>query len=327
MDSRQSQGRQIEGSIVGRKVYLRILGFLLLVFILSRIDFYALANIFSRMILVYYLLALLLLFPAILGSAWRWQILMKFQGIVYGLKECFAAYSAGIYLGLITPGKMGDLVKVFYLKNAGHSMGKASFSVLVDRLYDLFALCLFGLISLFIFFDYLKRVPSLSLLVVVITIVSILAAFYFKGKVIKDIIVNRAYILIPSTYKNPLKSNIKDFFKDVRDLNFRKISLLTIITLLEWMVVFILHYLLALSLRIELSFWYISACVSLSVLISLIPVSIAGIGTRDGVLVLLFSYLGSTKEAAIAFSFLILSMSIISGLLGFVFWTKRPLRF
>lgn len=327
MDSGQSQGRQIEDSIVGRKIYLRILGFLLLVFILSQIDFHAFANIFSKMGLGYYLFALVLLFPAMLCNAWRWQSLMRFQGIVYSLAKCFAACAAGTYLGLITPGRMGDLVRVFYLKDDGYSTGKASFSVLVDRLYDLFALCFFGGISLFIFFDYLKRVPNLSILVTLIAVVSIFTAFYFKGKEIKEIVVNRFFTLIPSPYKNLLKTNVMDFFEDVRILNFNKINLLAGITLIRWVVIFVLHYLLALSLRIDLSFWYISACVSLSALISLIPVSIAGIGTRDGTLILLFPYLGSTKEAAIAFSFLILSTSIISGLLGFIFWTKRPLRF
>ncbi|MFH1625450.1 MAG: lysylphosphatidylglycerol synthase transmembrane domain-containing protein [Pseudomonadota bacterium] len=310
------------------KVFLRIFGFLLLVFILFKIDFYTFSRIFSRMGLGYYVLALVLLIPVILGKAWRWQILMRFQGIVYGLKECFAAYAAGIYWGLITPGKMGDLVRVFYLKDAGHSMGKASFSVLVDRLYDLLALFLFGLISMLIFVDYLKSYPILPISLSFSVALIIIGFFYFlKGRGMKDMVANRFFKLVPSTYKNPVESNIKDFFEDVHTLNLSKISLLAAITLIKWVVIFVLHYLLALSLKIDLSFSYISACVSLSALISLIPISIAGIGTRDGALVVLFPYLGSTKEAAIAFSLLILSTSVISGLLGFVFWTKRPLRF
>lgn len=56
----------------------------------------------------------------------------------------------------------------------------------------------------------------------------------------------------------------------------------------------------------------------LSTLCTLLPLSIAGIGTRDVSLGFLFPWLGRGREQDLAFSFLTLGLVIVYGLIGWL---------
>ena len=89
---------------------------------------------------------------------------------------------------------------------------------------------------------------------------------------------------------------------------------------------FTLMYLLSQLLEINISFLAVVACVSISLAVSLLPISIAGLGTRDITLVALFSTLGLSSEAAIAFSTLLLLLYFVNSLICFPAWLVHPLR-
>ena len=91
---------------------------------------------------------------------------------------------------------------------------------------------------------------------------------------------------------------------------------------------FCLCYLLAIGLNIPVSFFYLASCVSISNIISLLPVSVSGIGTRDVLLIALFSQVGLSAESAVGFSFMFLVFfSGMSALFGFIAWTLNPISF
>jgi len=65
---------------------------------------------------------------------------------------------------------------------------------------------------------------------------------------------------------------------------------------------------------------------ALSNLISFIPISISGLGTRDAILIYLFSLIGLKPELAVSYAFLIFITFFVSGgLMGFVAWWIHPL--
>ena len=61
--------------------------------------------------------AVILNIPMVFLKSWRWHYLLKMQEVDYGLRQAFPAYFSGIYLGLATPGRLGELSRVFYLTN------------------------------------------------------------------------------------------------------------------------------------------------------------------------------------------------------------------
>ena len=71
---------------------------------------------------------------------------------------------------------------------------------------------------------------------------------------------------------------------------------------------------------------------AISSLISMVPISISGLGTRDAVLIYLFSLLGLKAELAVSYALIFfLAFFVCSGLMGIVaLWIKpvslSPLR-
>jgi len=75
-------------------------------------------------------------------SAFRWQLLMKVQGIHLELVRVWQLVMIGMFYNLFLPGGTGgDLVKIFYaVKEAPKSKSAVFLSVVVDRISGLFAL-------------------------------------------------------------------------------------------------------------------------------------------------------------------------------------------
>ena len=59
-----------------------------------------------------------------------------YSEIKYSLKDSFLMYCSGLYLGVVTPGRMGEIAKALYLKKDGYSMGKSLVGAVLDRLAD-----------------------------------------------------------------------------------------------------------------------------------------------------------------------------------------------
>src|SRR5271170_2427057 len=61
----------------------------------------------------------------------RWSYLLKMQGASYSIWNCFLIYMGSLYLGNVTPGRVGDFAKAFYLnEDLGFSIGSSMASVL-----------------------------------------------------------------------------------------------------------------------------------------------------------------------------------------------------
>ncbi|GAH55102.1 unnamed protein product, partial [marine sediment metagenome] len=98
-------------------------------------------------------------------------------------------------------------------------------------------------------------------------------------------------------------------------------------TLVTYAIFFSQCYLLALSLNLSLSFLDIAVYMAVANLVVLIPVSIAGIGTRDATLIALFSLQGVSAEAALSYSLLVLFTFYICGAaMGAIAWQIKPIK-
>jgi len=88
-------------------------------------------------------------FPClILVKSGRWHLIAKEAGLNYKLSSCFKSYLAGIAMGVITPGRVGELAKACYLKaELGAGLGVSLRTAVSDRIYDLLFLICFGITS------------------------------------------------------------------------------------------------------------------------------------------------------------------------------------
>ena len=125
-----------------------LIGFFVFAIILYKANVFEIFNIISGIQLSFLLVAVFFSVPILFVKSWRWSLLLKLQNINCGLIDAFWPYLASTFVGIITPGRAGDFLKVFYLTNGSKvSFGRAFSSVLVDKLLDLtmlFGFCLVG---------------------------------------------------------------------------------------------------------------------------------------------------------------------------------------
>ena len=111
------------------KSYIRFIGIPIFVFILFKVDTYKLIEIITEIDLVYLLISTILNIPQLFIKSFRWNLLLKKQGINYSFLHSFMVFLNSLYVGLITPGRIGEFIRVIYLKqDKGVSISKGACS-------------------------------------------------------------------------------------------------------------------------------------------------------------------------------------------------------
>ena len=300
------------------------IGLFICILILLKIDLRKTVDILLHLNIYYLIAAMATMLPYFLIISYRWNMIMKTQGIEYSFKDTLTMYAIGFSAGVITPGKFGEFIKVFYLKNDGYPLGKSFLVTLLDRLFDLFVLIFVAYFSLFVFINIFEKQIFISSLLLVL-IAALIVILRYKKAVAKNLLERVYQILIPKRFKRNGIANFHDFYTDFQLPNYPQLVSITSLSIVVAIISFINAYLLALSLGINISFLNLVACFSIATLVALIPISIYGIGVRDISLITLFSYIGLSNESAIAFSTILLITYIISGLICAPAWFMRPL--
>jgi len=104
------------------KKYSFLIGIIIFILILNKLEFREIINIFDKINFYYFSSAVLLLIPLLLIKAYRWNYIKKTQGIIFSIKDSFLINNISLAIGFITPGRLGELTKILYLKNKKYSI-------------------------------------------------------------------------------------------------------------------------------------------------------------------------------------------------------------
>jgi glycosyltransferase 2 family protein len=257
-------------------------------------------------------------------KALRWQYLLAMQGVDYETKECMLAYLGSMYVGLVTPGRLGDFIKVIYLKtDKGLTFGSGFASVLADRLFDLFMLISMA------FSGALALALGRNMLIVILCWILLFGGFLlvvFHERFGKRIVGALFRIFTPKGRDVRLNDQFEDFYSGIEKFKSIRMTIPFLLTILIYLLLYVQCYLIARALHIDITFLNIAFCISAANLVSLLPISISGIGTRDATMIAMFAILGLSKESALSFSIVFLFVSNISAcVIGAIAWFRKPL--
>lgn len=255
----------------------------------------------------------------------RWNYLKRSQGINYRFKDSFLIYNSSFFFSAITPGHLGDLIKAAYLKKDGYSIGKSLVSVILDRLADVFFLFLVGYLSMFFFARFfVKYIILISCLILIAAAI----IYFFNRKELPKIIVKKILkFIIPAKYQKSWHLSYQDFINGFKAYSLKVYLNLFSITVANWLLYYLSFFLMAKSIGVNVPFIFLSMSITIATLATLIPISIAGLGTRDAVLLLLLSLFKVSPEKIIGLSVLYLVLLLATITIGFAAWLKKPLKF
>ncbi len=248
----------------------------------------------------------------------RWRGLLRATGIEYPRKPAWGGFMSSMYLGMVTPGRVGDALRAHYLhKDLGVPYSDGVASVVVDRVCDLLVLAVLASLAVVHFgaalFDLrgvLWGFVAASLLLPIPLLVPTR---------LDDLLTNVARRLLSKPDK------VLGMLRAFRAYRVGAVVAALPATVLAFVVNFVQGWLVMRGLGLDLTFFDVSALVVLGSLVGLMPISVSGIGLREAVFAAIFPMLGYAADAGVTFGlafFLVIYVAL--ALLGFVAWQVRP---
>jgi glycosyltransferase 2 family protein len=295
--------------------WLRLVGVVLLValVLIFKIDLGKTAALVAHADLFLVALAVIFFVPFLAAKALRWQVILRDLNIPISFGVAVKLYALGLGAGMVTPGQVGDAVKVAYLRDRG--LGRALLSVLLDRLWDVLVLLLLAGSGAFLFWQQLEgEWLAIGLLAVgSVVLLGITASPRAQ----------QALLRLVARLRAPGRG--EDHYEPVQ-LRPSQILRQLAFTLVATAVVYFRLYLLTSALNVHLDLIPFVAAMSLATIAALLPISISGLGARDAVLLLIAGSIGITREQALGVSALILFLSVVNGLVGLGVWLLQSHR-
>jgi len=308
------------------KTLLRLIGIFFVIFLLLKVDIDKMVDVLVGVTPMLLGLGILMNIPQILIKALRWRWLLGKQQISYGIWQVILTYFGSIFVGLVTPGRLGEFVKAIHLyQDCDVPIGTAFSSVLADRLFDLYALLIVGGAALFSLTRWdVGGIWGIVLFAFILTLLLVLflhpSFLEFAQKI--EMRLGR----VSGWLISPLKW-LRDLGDGLRKISLSSLVILGGITFLAYLVFFGQCYVLLLALGSKISFIQAGFAVGLGSLVTLLPISISGIGTRDVTIVTYLGMMGVSTDVALGYSLLVfLTFYVAGGLMGAIAFWMKPLR-
>lgn len=264
------------------------ISFILIYFLITNLDFIKLGEIWSKA----NWLLLIALFPLkittlILNGA-NINLFIKTLNKRIHFWKVFLISNLALSLGLFFPGKIGEFSLVYFLKRDGLLGGEGTAIAIMDKLITFVFLSILALFGIVWYFDFISAIK----------IGLVIAAFLFitmsllTRQKIREFI-KRYFLRKYASFFTGFNYSFRQILNDKKSilLNF-------LVTGIKWTLSFVSLQIGFLSFGIKVGLPEVSLITAIAILVSLIPISIAGLGIRESVAVYLFVGQGVAPEIA-----------------------------
>jgi len=301
----------------------RLLGFAILAFVLWRVDRHALWDRLRAASPGLLVAAVLLNVPQLGAKAARWRMLANRSGASLGFVESQRLYWAALAIGFGTPGRLGEFWKVKFLADRGLAFGRALASVVLDRLFDLCLLFGLGVVAV-LWLGVGSRVGWAGWIALVLAGLSPVVLLA-PGLVSRVAETARAPFLKMSGAA--LATGAAEYSGGLADIGRRSILPAVLWTTAGSAMFFLQCWLIASSLSLALPLPALVLATALANLVSFLPITIAGIGTREAALIGGLASSGVVAADAVSYSLLMLLVFFVCGAaIGALAWASLPAR-
>ncbi|MGB3615478.1 MAG: lysylphosphatidylglycerol synthase transmembrane domain-containing protein [Elainellaceae cyanobacterium] len=262
------------------------LGILALIY--WKIDFDGLIQVFRNCHLTWMIISLAMVIPITAATAWRLQVLSPPQAKLTAL-EANRLILAASSLNMVLPSKMGDIAKAYFMRDRGGISGALAVSLVVfEKACDMLSLllwCAFGLI----FYE-----PKNELFLVMTAVIFsglTLGSLVLASPRIAAIAFQGSQRIAPSNARAKLKA-MHQSWETMHHYAWRDRDRLVTVTGMSvgiWLLHLLQIWFFILALNAWVPFVVNLALSPLAILAGLLPLTFAGVGTRDAALIAFYA--------------------------------------
>ncbi len=308
---------------------LPIIGLLLFAFIIARSGPMKILGVLMNIDMFYLLVSIGMIILVTILKSPKWKMVIGLHGCDYPFSKSMKVWLIGAFTGIVTPGRVGDLIRALYLNRECKTFGKCISTVIVDRVIELLMTLVFAAVGVVLFIFWFGQSLFFDVIIVFILLGFVLIGLMLRKNFIRRIMRPIFNFFVPKRHGDKIRVGFHEFYGSIREIRKKSSGLayVSIFSLFIWLIQILEVQVFALTLGIEIGYLYVLVVFSIVVIVELIPISVSGIGTRDAFMVFSLGLIGISPEAAIAFSILYLVLGYwINALVGFFFWMRDPIR-
>ena len=305
-------------TILSSRLLRAAISLLLLAVLLTRIDLSQLADTLGGVSFGMLAVAVVVFLICNMVNIYKWRLIIRTQGPRISYFYLTTLYYMGLFFNNFLPTNIGgDVVKIWKLSRVTGQGHDALSSVVIDRAGSTLGILLLAVVPALFRLSLLgPRVAGAIFAMFLVAV--LLVAFLSSERAVLRLGRFRLFRIDPFG----LRRHLKSFYYSLYQFRDHK---LTLVMVMLWSLIYqALHvltvYFVALALGIDLPMIYYFLFIPVVMAVALIPLSLNGLGMREGAWVLLFGQVG--LSSAEAFSMSILSFLVVSvvSLAGGVFY-------
>ena len=296
------------------KKFLPIIGILIFLYILFKLDLSNIIEEISKADINYLLVALFFVFLSTVTQTLKWFTIAKVQKIKVPFFGSYKINLIGTFYGFITPSKLGSAIRVAYLKGyKGYQMGKGASNYVLDKVLDLCSLFFLAVVFSFVFESIIPRSFLYYSTVLLLVLLGLLLIFRDKERT-KNLLGFFYRKFMPERIKERVREGFNSFYEDMPKK--RYFVLFFLLNIVNWVVLYAMSYFIGLSLGIDIPFFYFLAVLPIATLVGQIPITISGLGTREATMISLFGLLGVGATKVFSMAIVALLGGVIPAIIG-----------
>lgn len=258
------------------------------------------------------LVSYLLLHGSLLAMAVRWSLLLGWLGIGQSVTASWRYYLTGSFYSILLPGVIGGDVVRIGMSVAGHRGGKllTASSVLFERICGLAAMFAIAAVTVAWASNRLHLEPRSAEGIVVFASAGLLG--FAGGFLIWRLLPER--LLARKRERGEFLGKLLDRLGPFRDLTLRHVLMILFVSATAHLLSFASAFFLARAIGLDLSFVFFLAVMPVVFVMTVLPVSLGGLGVREGVLAFFLVRAGVPSTDAVVLALLLyLNMIFVGG--------------
>jgi len=281
-------------------------------FIFFRVDISEVYHLITRINFFYFVLAFLIYLVAHFFFLWRWKSILNALGISCKFTRLLNLQLVGLFFNLFLPTSAGgDVIKAYYVAKDTGKAGLSYISVFLDRYIGLLAVIAFAAVAAAAVRLSIGGNPVYQWLLLV-----------FAGALLATILLSTQFAFQLNRFLGKRLKTVQTVISLINESskavlgNYWVVFWTFLLSIAFMLLVIVINYILIMAMGLTIKFTDLLVFIPLIAFAASLPISINGIGVREGAYIYLFSIVDFTSAESLSLALLSFSLLFLVSLPG-----------